>query len=58
VTHSKWIDGVTDKSVVVESGSSLKEVGTSRHAHSKKKKRHKQDDVCSDIDKVRVKHKR
>lgn len=57
VTHSKWNDGVAKKSAVVESLSQSKDEKTRRHSHSKKKKRHR-DDVCSDSDKVRVKHKR
>lgn len=57
VTHSKWNDGVEEKSAMVESVTQSKDERTLRRSHSKKK-RHKRDDACSDSDKVRVKHKR
>ncbi|XP_069695440.1 A-kinase anchor protein 17A [Periplaneta americana] len=47
VTRSKWSDGVKTGSATVDS----KNERTLRHNHSKKKKKHKRDDVCSDSDK-------
>lgn len=58
VSHSKWNDGVEGKSAVVETVTQSENGRTLRQSHSKRKKKHKQDDVCSDNDKVRVKHKR
>lgn len=57
VTHSKWNDGVEEKSAIVESVTQSQDERTLRRSHSKQK-RHKRDDVCSHSGKVRVKHKR
>lgn len=57
-SHSKCNDGAVEKSAMVETVTESEDERTLRHSHSKRKKRYKGDDVCSDSDKVRVKHKR
>jgi hypothetical protein len=49
---------MVEKSAMVETVTQSEDERTLRPSHSKRKKRHKGDDVCSGGDKVRVKHKR
>jgi hypothetical protein len=58
VSHSKCNEGVVEKSAKVETVTQSEDERTLKHSHSKRKKRYKGDDICSDSDKVRAKHKR